>query len=61
MSSDALQGVKFIQEKKLISNFFDEISQDSGKYVFGVQDTLQGLEMGAVEILICWENLDITR
>lgn len=61
LSSDALQGVKFIQEKKLISNFFDEISQDSGKYVFGVQDTLQGLEMGAVEILICWENLDITR
>ncbi|VDN43036.1 unnamed protein product [Gongylonema pulchrum] len=35
--------------------------QDSGKYVFGVDDTLVALEMGAVEILICWENLDITR
>uniref|UniRef100_A0A914Z6W8 Eukaryotic peptide chain release factor subunit 1 n=1 Tax=Panagrolaimus superbus TaxID=310955 RepID=A0A914Z6W8_9BILA len=61
LSADALQNVKFIQEKKLIGVFFDEISQDSGKYVFGVQDTLQGLEMGAVETLICWENLDITR
>lgn len=35
--------------------------QDTGKYVFGVQDTLHALEMGAVETLICWENLDITR
>jgi peptide chain release factor subunit 1 len=61
LSTDALQNVKFVQEKKLIGVFFDEISQDSGKYVFGVQDTLQGLEMGAVETLICWENLDITH
>lgn len=29
--------------------------------MFGVSDTLQTLEMGAVETLICWENLDITR
>lgn len=35
--------------------------QDTGKYVFGVKDTLQGLEMGAIEVLICWENLDIMR
>jgi len=24
-----------------------------------VEDTLKALEMGAVETLICWENLDI--
>lgn len=35
--------------------------KDSGKYVYGVTDTLQALEMGAVETLICWENLDIVR
>ncbi len=33
--------------------------QDTGKYCFGVEDTLKALEMGAVETLICWENLDI--
>merc|ERR1711874_376161 len=32
-----------------------------GKYCFGVDDTLKALEMGAVETLICWENLDIQR
>lgn len=61
LSADALQNVKFIQEKKLVGRYFEEISQDTGKYVFGVEDTLRGLEMGAVEILICWENLDVTR
>ncbi|KAJ0798401.1 putative 50S ribosomal protein L30e [Helianthus annuus] len=51
----------FIQEKRLIGKYFEEISQDTGKYVFGVEDTLKSLEMGAVEILIVWENLDINR
>lgn len=56
-----MQNVKFIQEKKLIGRYFDEISQDTGKYCFGVEDTLKGLELGSVETLICWENLDIQR
>ena len=50
-----------VQEKCLIGKYFDEISQDTGKYVFGVEDTLKALEMGAVEILIVWESLDINR
>lgn len=41
--------------------YFDEISQDTGRYCFGVLDTLRALEMGAVDTLIVWENLDITR
>lgn len=61
LASESLQNVKFIQEKKLIGRYFDEISQDTGKYCFGVDDTLKALELGAVEILICWENLDIQR
>lgn len=61
LSAEVLSNVKFIQEKKLIGRYFDEISQDTGKFCFGVDDTLKGLEMGAVEILICWENLDTMR
>lgn len=61
LSAEILANVKFIQEKKLIGKFFEEISQDTGKYVFGVDDTLKALEMGAVETLIVWENLDINR
>ena len=45
----------------MIQKYFDEISQDSGKYCYGIVDTLKALELGAVETLIVWENLDITR
>ncbi|GJW38005.1 eukaryotic peptide chain release factor subunit 1-3 [Tanacetum coccineum] len=51
----------FIHEKRLIGKYFEEIIQDTGKYVFDVDDTLESLEMGVVEILIVWENLDINR
>ncbi|KAK2171012.1 hypothetical protein NP493_1114g00019 [Ridgeia piscesae] len=61
LASESLANVKFIQEKKLIGKYFDEISQDTGKYCFGVDDTLKALEMGAVEILIVWENLETMR
>merc|ERR1711935_900762 len=52
---------KFIQEKKLISQYFEHISQDTGKFCFGIGDTLKGLEMGAVETLIVYENLETQR
>jgi len=61
LAAESLANVKFIQEKKLIQKYFDEISQDTGKFCFGVDDTLKGLELGAVETLIVWENLDTTR
>lgn len=61
LSADTLANVKFVQEKRLISKFFDEISQDTSKYVFGVADTLQCLEMGAVETLVVWEDLQVYR
>jgi len=61
LAAESLANVKFVQEKKLIQKYFDEISQDTGKYCFGIEDTLKALELGAVETLIVWENLDITR
>ncbi|KZT74141.1 peptide chain release factor eRF/aRF subunit 1, partial [Daedalea quercina L-15889] len=61
LAAESLANVKFVQEKKLIQKYFDEISQDTGKYCFGVDDTLKALDLGAVETLIVWENLDITR
>ncbi|KAJ2958177.1 hypothetical protein NQZ79_g6164 [Umbelopsis isabellina] len=61
LSAESLSNVKFIQEKKLIQQYFDEISQDTGKFCFGIEDTLKALDLGAVETLIVWESLDLTR
>jgi len=61
LSSDTLRSVKFIHEKKVIGKFFEEIAKDTGKYVFGLKDTLESMENGSIEILIIWENLEYNR
>lgn len=61
LSVEALSNVKLVQEKKLLQKYMDEISQDTGKYCFMVEDTLKALEMSSVEVLIVWDNLQINR
>ncbi|KAG7354970.1 peptide chain release factor 1 [Nitzschia inconspicua] len=61
LSADSLANVKLMKEKKLLQKYMDEISQDTGRFCFMVDDTLKALEMGAVEDLIIWDNLDIQR
>jgi len=61
LASDTLGSVTLMKEKKLLQRYMDEISQDTGKYCFMVEDTLKALELGAVEDLIVSENLDVNR
>lgn len=61
LSAETLSNVKFIQEKKLINAYFEEISQDSGKFCFGIDDTLKALDLGAAEIVIVHESLEVVR
>lgn len=57
---EILENVKFLQEKKLLQKYFDEIST-GGKVAFGIDETIKALEAGAVQTLIVWESLDIAR
>lgn len=61
LSAETLSNVKFVQEKRLIGQYFDEIAQDTGKYCFGVGDTLKALDLGAIETCIVFENLEVNR
>jgi len=61
LSAESLSNVKLLKEKKLLQKYFDQIAQDTGQFCFMVDDTLKGLEMGAVEDLIIWDNLEIQR
>ena len=61
LAADALKNVKFVAEKKLVSKFFEEIALDTNMIVFGVEDTMKSLEMGALETVLLFEDLDITR
>lgn len=60
-SADTLSNVKLMKEKKLLQKYMDEISLDTGKYCFMVEDTLKALDLGAVEDLIIWDNLEVKR
>lgn len=48
-------------EKKLLSDFYGEIAQGTEMIVFGPLDTLFSMEMGAVQKLIVFEELDYLR
>jgi peptide chain release factor subunit 1 len=61
LSADTLGSVKLMKEKKLMQKYMDEISLDTGKYCFGIEDTFKALDLGAVEDLIVWENLEADR
>jgi peptide chain release factor subunit 1 len=61
LAGETMRNVKFIKEKKLIGAFFEEIAQDTGKYCFGIQDTMRALDMGAIEILLMYEDLPVNR
>ena len=53
LSSSILSNVKLVNEKKVLKMFFDEIAQDTGKYCFSIKDTINALEQGCCEKLIC--------
>lgn len=61
LAAESLANVKLVKEKKLITKYFEEIAQDTGRYCFGVKDTMTALELSSVETLIVWEDLDVQR
>jgi len=60
LTRDSLGNLKFIQEQKVISHLFDEISRD-GHYAIGVQDTMYALHNGLLDNLIIWNDLKSVR
>ena len=60
-SSDAISNVRFVEERKLVQKFFEDISLDTGMIVFGVVDTMKALEMSALESILLYDEIEITR
>lgn len=40
LSQEAMVNLKYVQEKNLISKFFSDIAMDTGKVVYGLQETM---------------------
>jgi len=61
LSQETLRDVKYVKEKRMLTRYMAEVAQDTGKYCFGVDHTLKAFDMGAVDILLIWDNLSIMR
>lgn len=61
LAEDTLENVKFVRERQLISKFMAEIATESNRYCYGEDNTLKCLDMGAVDKLIVYENLNTVR
>lgn len=61
LSAESLSNIKYVQEKKIISAYFEEISKDTGMICYGLKETFYALENGAVETLLIWEDLPHMR
>jgi peptide chain release factor subunit 1 len=61
LSQECLSNVKFVQEKKILSGFYEHIATDTGLICFGIIDTMRALEMGAIETLLLYENIEYMR
>lgn len=60
-STEVLVNVRFVREAALLRKYFDNIALDNNLVCFGIESTLRALEAGAVETLIVWDNLEMTR
>ena len=45
----------------MIGKFFENISLDTGLIVFGVDDTMKALDLGALETMMLFENIEVMR
>mmetsp|Transcript_16694 Transcript_16694/g.24743 ORF Transcript_16694/g.24743 Transcript_16694/m.24743 type:complete len:347 (-) Transcript_16694:58-1098(-) len=61
MSVETIGSARLVRETRLLERFMDEVGRASGKVCFGFDETIQALEMGAVEHLLVCEDLDASR
>ena len=56
MSASVISNAKFIEEIKVLKCFFEHISKNTNKYVYGYDETIAQMIAGVVETLIIWEE-----
>lgn len=61
LSKDVIPSLQLMEEKKIISEYFDHINKETGLYCFGIKDIIYALEMGAIGKLIVWDELPLVR
>lgn len=61
LSQECFSNVRLVQEQKIISKFYEEITFDTGKVCYGAEETVKCLIDNSISTLIVWDNLSIQR
>lgn len=60
-SLEVIGNHSLLREKRILKRFFEEVGRDTGLCCFSAEDTLQALEIGAVEVLVICEDNETIR
>ena len=58
---DKIQSLRYIQEKQVFNRFMDNISKDTNLATYGEKQVRKALEMGAVDVLLLSEGVQLIR
>jgi len=53
--------LNIFMKKKVLTRFYKEIAKDTGKFVFGLKDTIESLDNGLIDTLIIFDESDFHR
>jgi peptide chain release factor subunit 1 len=60
-ASEALQGVRLVEEKKLVQRFLGEVNKQGGLAVYGLPRVMEGLQKASAEVVLVSDDLDTFR
>lgn len=60
-SDEVLRSQRFVQEKRLVQRFLEELARDSGRAAYGLKEVRLALDRGAVEIILVSEGIEYLR
>ncbi len=58
-AEDAIEDSEVVIEKKLVTEFFQNLKEENGKAEYGLEHVLKALKMGAVDKLLITEDVDL--
>ncbi|RLI11052.1 peptide chain release factor 1 [Candidatus Bathyarchaeota archaeon] len=58
---EVLKKIRYVEEKKLVQKFLYHVGHDTGLAVYGERTVRECLKMGAVDVLLLSEDLDLVR
>ncbi len=61
LAGPTLRSSELTKEVELVRGFFNQVARDTGRTCYGLRESFEALELGAVEQLLVWDQLSARR